>query len=68
MAFLTASQAIDRVVRFEGRICGVSPTPTMQYLSVNVPMPFLLQKVVSYQFSVVSKNFLPFRWQPATEN
>src|SRR5437588_10459373 len=37
-ALLTDSHAIERVVRLEGRICGVSPTPTMQYLSVNAPI------------------------------
>src|SRR4030095_5915577 len=38
MAFFTASHAIDNVVRFDGRMWGVSPTPTMQYLSVKAPM------------------------------
>ena len=38
MAFLAASHAMDKVVRFDGRICGVSPTPTMQYLSVSAPI------------------------------
>src|SRR5580765_3352591 len=38
IALRTASHAIESVVRFEGRMCGVSPTPTMQYLSVNAPI------------------------------
>src|SRR5215831_15738257 len=38
IAFLIASQAIDSVVRFDGRMCGVSPTPTTQYLSINAPI------------------------------
>src|SRR5208337_1461300 len=41
IAFETASHAIDSVVRLEGRIWGVSPTPTMQYLSVSAPICFL---------------------------
>ena len=42
MAFLTASQAMDSVVRFDGHMCGVSPTPTIQTLSVSAPIFFLL--------------------------
>src|SRR5271155_2022059 len=42
IALVIASHAIDRVVRLLGRMCGVSPTPTMQYLSDNAPMVFLL--------------------------
>jgi hypothetical protein len=38
IAFRIASHAIDSVVRFDGRICGVSPTPTIQYLSVSAPI------------------------------
>src|SRR5215467_4431884 len=38
IALRTASQAIESVVRLEGRRCGVSPTPTMQYLSVSAPI------------------------------
>jgi hypothetical protein len=34
---LTASQAIDNVVRLDGRMCG-PPTPTVQYLSVSAPI------------------------------
>src|SRR6266542_10780 len=41
IALLIASHAIDSVVRFEGRMWGVSPTPTMQYLSVRVPIALL---------------------------
>ena len=42
IALRTASlHAIDGVVRFEGRMCGVSPTPTMQYFSVNAPIVLL---------------------------
>src|SRR5689334_7588622 len=38
IALLTDSHAIESVVRFDGRICGVSPVPTMQYLSVSAPI------------------------------
>src|SRR5215475_10764609 len=38
MAFLMASTAIARVLRFELRLYSVSPTPTMQYLSLSDPM------------------------------
>src|SRR5260370_37086205 len=38
IAFRIASHAIDSVVRFDGRICGASPTPTIQYLSVSAPI------------------------------
>src|SRR5215831_7669918 len=38
MAFLIASTAIARVLRFELRLYSVSPTPTMQYLSLSDPM------------------------------
>jgi hypothetical protein len=31
----------DSVALFEGRMCGVSPAPTMQYLSVRVPLVML---------------------------
>src|ERR1700730_9749401 len=41
IALLTASHAIESVVRLLGRICGVSPTPTMQYLSVSAPIVLL---------------------------
>src|SRR5579862_207278 len=40
IALLIASHAIESVVRLLGRICGVSPTPTMQYLSVSAPIFF----------------------------
>src|SRR5260370_17137356 len=38
------SDGIESVVRFDGRICGVSPTPTMQYLSVSAPIRIFLLK------------------------
>src|SRR5262252_3775239 len=38
MAFLMASTAIARVLRFELLLYSVSPTPTMQYLSLSDPM------------------------------
>src|SRR6266849_1245612 len=45
IAFRIASHAIESVVRFEGRICGVSPTPTIQYLSVSAPMILLSDRL-----------------------
>src|SRR5271170_4413232 len=41
IALVMASHAIESVVRLLGRICGVSPTPTMQYLSVRAPIVLL---------------------------
>src|SRR5215469_1515935 len=46
IALRTASQAIESVVRLEGRRCGVSPTPTMQYLSVNAPIDTSLNGMI----------------------